>query len=152
MWSLLTLLLSAHVHGEGNLSVAIEKNQLKIEFSIPGDEMPGLKKRPQSEADLKIFDAELTKEANEKAWFVLSNKACERKSLQVKTIASGSSGHFDYHREELFDCPSGVGESTLQLGFWGALPAIKKVRVLILKEQGQKSLVLKPSDSALSLR
>lgn len=151
MWTFLAFLLSAHVHGEANLSVTVEKDQLKIEFSLPGDEIPGLKNRPQNESDLKAFDAQLTKEAESQLWFSVLPQTCERKSLQVKTRSSGSSGHFDYHREEVFRCASGVGEAWLQIEFWKKLPAIKKLRALILKEEGQKSLVLKPSDSKLYL-
>jgi hypothetical protein len=152
MWTFIAFLLSAHVHGEANISVTIEKEQLKIEFSLPGDEIPGLKKRPQNESDLKIFDAQLTQEAEGQHWFSVSPPSCIRKSIQVKTRSSGSTGHFDYHLEMIFNCASDVEKAQLYLEFWKKLPAIKKLRALILKEEGQRSVVLKPGDSKLYLK
>lgn len=153
----LLLLLTAHVHGQGQLSLVATGNELRLELIVPGDDIAPSDRKFENTDELSQYWLNRVSDSH---WFVLDPGAqCVRDQLKVEVHYQDKRpnnhprrDHYDLLFSMNHQCKDLSKSPQLQLNVWSEMKRIHKLNVLLLQEGAQRSLVLKSSDTQLSLR
>lgn len=145
---------NAHVHGVGDISIAFDATQGKLEFESPADSTVGFEHNPKNleqkkkladtlellktkMTDMVVFDRELKCAFTSK----IADFEIEKGSNHASTRA-----HFD------IVCAKSPKGSTLGLKFTHLFPKLKKVTVQILVDDLQKSVTVDKDSISVDLK
>jgi len=86
--------LGPHVHGHGTLAIAIEANDVQMEFSAPGMDIVGFEHEAETERQKKAVEAALADLKEPLKLFALPEPAeCTVTSADVKVVAGEHEDH-----------------------------------------------------------
>jgi hypothetical protein len=169
--------LGAHVHGAGDLDIAIEGQRLVMEFRAPGADIVGFEgeaKAPEAKAALAAAIATLEKPL---ALFVPPEAAkCTLVSAKVtvgdgeddhagsaedkpgapQAEASQHAGHADHDHSDFsaayeLTCADPAKLTTFDLAYFKAFPRAQKVAVQVITVSGQGAFDVTPAKPVLDL-
>jgi hypothetical protein len=147
--------LSAHVHGEAVLNIALESAEhLSIELHIPGESVIGFEYKPKTEADKK---KQAAIEAKIKSDFMTTlgfptNARCEAHGAPSHSIAYEGDHHSEWKIALEVHCHEGIADKTLNVDFTKLFNKIETLRVQLIGDELQKALTLKAGKGAIELK
>ena len=143
----------AHVHGVGELSIAIENSKLTFAFQVPTESVFGFETEPKTkEQKTKKEEALTLLRTTASNLFQLNESlACIWATQKVDVIKSGESGHQDLQAEWTATCTKTPVGTELKIHLGSAFPRIERLKVNVLKDAGQTSTTLKSGKGMLKL-
>jgi G3E family GTPase len=85
LWPLVSMSAEKHVHGEAELFIAIEDNQVLLEFQSPADNIIGFEHAPATELQFSQLENSLKKLKDHKYLAAFKEGACQQISAEVKS-------------------------------------------------------------------
>ena len=148
--------LGAHAHGQGKLSIALEKRTLEMELEVPGSDIVGFEheaKTAEQKAAIAKARATLSKPM---ALFKLADAAqCKQTSAKVKLEAGGdhdhdhapapkgaakpaeAAQHSEFHAEYTFSCARPELLLVIDADYFKLFPAAQGLEVSLIGPKGQ---------------
>ena len=91
----------AHVHGVGAINIAVEKDELELEFKIPSESLVGFEWKPKTDAERKAIDDALALLRDpSKVLELPENAKCEVHEVEAEWEASDDHGHDDHGHDD----------------------------------------------------
>ena len=146
--------LGAHTHGQGKLSIAIERRTLEMELEAPGSDIVGFEheaKTGEQKAAMTKARATLSKPLG---LFKLPEAAgCKQTAAKVKLVAGGghdhahekkgaakpdaSATHSEFHAEYTFACSKPELLQAIDVDYFKIFPAAQSLEVSLIGPKGQ---------------
>jgi len=152
-----------HVHGTGELHVAVENNDLDIEFHSPLHNLLGFEHAPRTDTQRAAVKAMLARLNKPEALFRLPkaasctagpvhvdsplDEAPEAPSKSAKAVPKGGDGddHADLTATFSFVCASMDKLDSIEVAIFGAFPGTKTLKAEIIGPRGQSAATLSPT-------
>lgn len=127
---------AAHVHGFAEFNIAIDGDDMQIEFSSPADSILGFEYEPSTSTERKAMTEAIAILRDPSNLFVLpSNAACRLQEVEAERHADDEK-HSEFHAHYHFVC-NGSWPETISLKLFETWPRIEEVRVQALTPGGQ---------------
>ena len=156
----------AHVHGEAELTLAIEANKLFINFLTPADSLLGFEHKAETADQIKKIEDVRVKLSQIDTILTLSKLECELSNnennlntLLAKEphlgLVEHKHEHHDHvkHTELSFSytlmCEKLSEMNTATINLFEQFEEIKKIRTLWISEKGQGAVTLTPNNNTL---
>ncbi len=162
---------SAHVHGFASINLAIDDEELEIEFVSPAESIVGFEYEPSNAAERKaVADAIALLRDPAKLFVLPASAGCELNEVEAEQHAEDEHGEHDEHDDEHAHEDSDAGEShsefhahyhfeckntaieTIDLRLFETWPRIAEVRVQALTPRGQTGGNIDASDPVIRLQ
>ncbi len=162
---------TAHVHGEAELTLAVESNKLLINFLTPADSLLGFEHKAETAEQVKKIEDVRTKLSQIDTILTLSKMKCEisnnennLNTLLAKGSHSTLGKHKDEHEHEhhvehtelsfsyTLMCEKLSEVNTATINLFEQFEEINKVRTLWISEKGQGAVTLTPNNNTLKLK
>lgn len=149
-----------HVHGEGRLNLAAERNEIEIEVTLPGADVVGFEHEAESPADKKAVAAALAKLKDGGALFRFPAAAgCKLEKAEAELEGHGQMehGHKEHaHREGRkdegehgefrahyhFECANLAAATHVDVGLFKAFSSLKEIEAATVTARGQGAQAL----------
>ena len=148
---------SAHEHGVGTLSIAVEGHDVEIELTVPGSDVVGFEHIPSSESERQavITGVEILRDVN--GIVVLTPKAkCRVEDVEVDSglMEDKKDDHKEVHSEFVahyhFHCDNPKQLTSATLGFFKAFPSAHELEAKWITPRGQGAAELIAKSSSLT--
>ena len=165
----------AHEHGHGQLNLALDGQQLLIEFQAPAADLVGFEKTATTAQEKQHYAKALARLRQGATLFTLpAEAACTLKEQQVGAHADGEtasgetshqgheehdkhdqheahdeSGHSDIHAEYHFECKEPQKLTSLAVTLFAAYPSLEKLSVQTILPDTPSSIELTPANPTL---
>lgn len=158
------LAAEAHVHGQANLSVAVDGDTLTIMLESPTDSLVGFEHAPRNAKERAAID-KMKLALNQPADLFRPTLAAGCKSTRVKLESSlfeadqdddhhkhhkGHEGHADLDGEFVFQCAQPKHLHDLDVRLFERFPSMKKLNVEVAGPKGQKAVQLNATQHKVS--
>ncbi len=165
---------AAHVHGVGEINVAIEGSQMEIEIEGPGANFVGFEHAARTVEERSAVRAAEQRLRQPMTLLVLPQAArCALQEVDLSIPAgamtgpnrSGKHGHDDDHKHNhdnghddwraryVFACTAPAALSSIRTAPWfTAFPNTRELRAQVISGFGQSGLTLTPAQSRIVLR
>ncbi|MCF3629714.1 DUF2796 domain-containing protein [Thalassospiraceae bacterium LMO-SO8] len=139
-----------HEHGVGQLSLAVEGNEVEIEITAPGADIVGFEHAAETEADRAALAAAAARLKDAVALFHFPPRAaCRLEEAEVHSaLLDGAHGHEKGHDQKTeahaefrahyhFRCADPAALSHVDLGYFTAFPAARELEARTITAKGQ---------------
>lgn len=149
----------AHVHGVGQLNIALDGTQLEIELDSPAANLVGFEHAPRNAAEQVQLDQALAKLRDGQDLFILPvAAACRLQEIKVAEEGAehqengdeASNHHADISGLYRFHCDTPSALTGIDVRLFQRFPAIEKLEVQLIGPHGQRGTELTPQASHLS--
>ena len=136
---------TAHVHGVGELNIAVESSRIVLAFESPSESIYGFESEAKTAKQKKIKDEKLTilKTDMGKIFQIDADLKCDWKVEKVGVVQEGEVGHQNVRAEWIATCEKSPMGRSLKIDFGSSFSRLKSLKVNVLKDSGQKSTTLK---------
>jgi hypothetical protein len=155
----------AHVHGVATLQIAIDRNELTLEFSTPLDNLVGFEHAPRNDKQKAAVQRMAERLRQAESLFVPSAQAqCSRHSLKLdspvidpallsgtgstsayaKGVVKGKDSHASLTAEVVFRCRQPQHLSAVEVKAFDAFAGLKRVDVQVAGANKQAAAKLTP--------
>lgn len=137
--------LGAHVHGEGDLAVAVEASgRLIAEIQSPGDSFFGFEGEPRNAQQRRAVEQARTVLMNGAGLLRFNGEAdCRFQGAEI--TEDGHGGHSDIRVAYQFQCARPDRISRLETALFDAFPRLHEMHGIYLSPRGQDAFELTPS-------
>lgn len=144
-----------HEHGHGHMNVVLDGGQLMIELELPGADVVGFERLPQTPAEKKVLASAARTLKDGAALFVPSAAAgCTLESAEVSSAMLdgyiGADGHADFDLGYRFRCAHPAKLDGIDVRLFAHFPGSHALDVQAIGLRGQSGAELTPSASYLS--
>ena len=154
----------AHEHGHGQLNLALDGQQLLIEFQAPAADLVGFEKTATTAQEQQHYAEALARLRQGATLFSLpAEAACTLKAQQVgahhdddEVTATSASPkpheeheHSDIHAEYRFECQAPQQLTSVTVTLFGAYPSLEKLSVQAIVPGTPSSAELTPANPTL---
>lgn len=145
-----------HAHGEGELNVAIDGNEVVVELTAPGSDIVGFEHKPSTDADRKAVAAAAAMLKDGGALFAFPDKAgCKMQDADVhsdlmKDDQHDHGEHAEFRAHYRFRCETPGALSHVDVGYFKAFPRARELDVQLITPKGQGAAELTASSSRLT--
>jgi hypothetical protein len=146
----------AHVHGTGELAVAIDGNMLQIDLDSPLDNLLGFEHAPRDEKEKRALQAMSDKLQQAGSLFVPTAAArCVAQPTQMtppffEAAGKKNDGHADVEATLSFRCEAPAALKDIDVKLFEAFPALHKLNVQLATPHGQSAATLTASQHKLA--
>lgn len=142
----------SHVHGQGQVNVAIQGKRGQIEFRAPAEALFGFEYEARSKADKRKKDKAL-KALDEKIseMIVLDENARCQIRKEISEVIQGRK-HIDVEVEYIIECEAPLAGTSIEFNFKKVFPRLKKVKVDLIADDVQKSLETTKNGESIELK
>ncbi|MCP4935057.1 MAG: DUF2796 domain-containing protein [bacterium] len=149
--------LDAHIHGHGELNMALEGNKLNMELHVPGKDIVGFEHEPNTKEQWAAIGKARSTLAHGLKLFILPKAAqCKQISSTVNyTHDEGEDSKHDEHDKEhketvegkehgefkgnyVLKCAAPEKLTSIQFDFFAQFPGSKELVVTLITEKSQK--------------
>lgn len=157
-----------HVHGEGRLNLAAEKNEVEIEVTLPGADVVGFEHEAESPEDKKAVATALAKLKDGAALFRFPAAAgCKLEKAEAELegmdghghkehghkehghkdrahqeVRKGEGGHGEFKAHYHFECAALSAATHVDVGLFKAFPSLKEIEAATVTAKGQGAQAL----------
>ena len=165
-WCLLAAPLAAlahgaHEHGAATLDIAIEANQIVVQFQSPLDNLVGFERAPRTDAErqrandavARLKDGERMFQFDPAAGCKLARSSIDSPALGLGIAADGAAppvGHADLFASWEFNCRDAAQATQVDVGLFAFNP-LKRVRVQLALPKAQAQRELKRPNNRIVL-
>jgi len=152
--------LGAHAHGQGKLSIALEKRSVEIELEAPGSDIVGFEHEARTAEQKKAISQARVGLKNGLGLFKPAEAAgCKQVSSKVAVVGGGghsdhdghahgsekpraenkpaAASHSEFHVEYTFSCAKPEALKSLQVEYFKSFPAAQSLEVSLIGSSGQ---------------
>ncbi|NNC99611.1 MAG: DUF2796 domain-containing protein [Gammaproteobacteria bacterium] len=161
----ITKQLDAHSHGEAQISIAIDGDQIFLTLVSPAANLVGFEHSPKNAEQREHADTtqhtlsdytnlyELPADTNCEVAEKSVQWTFDRDSNNEKHTehADTPSGHSEFEAEFLLTCENSAGINTIGVRLFEQFPAIERIRVEVLFDSSQIVEVLTPAKNTVKL-
>jgi hypothetical protein len=150
----------AHVHGAGQLSIAVDGNLIEVELSAPLDSLVGFERPPRTEREKKAVDAMRARFMKPDTLFSPTTAAgctaapakLSAPVLDAKEAKPGKTedGHAELQAMIAFRCESAAALKDIEVRLFDAFSGLHKLSVQVASPRGQRSATLTPKRRVIS--
>ena len=146
--------LPTHIHGEGQIDLAIDGKNLMMELEIPTESFLGFEHKASTEKEIntvKVVEAKF-KHPQETILMLDSNIRCNIGLLNIENVADEL--HSEYHVEMNLSCDQELGNHEATLVMFQTFKRLKKLKLNILRINGNvevKEITAQSSDLKFKL-
>lgn len=151
------LAAEAHVHGQANLSIAIDGGTLTLLLESPTDSLVGFEHAPRTPKERAAVAAmKQSLEQADKLFLPTPAAACKLTSVALESPLLGSApepgheGHADLDGDFVFQCAQPRQLRGLDVRLFERFPGMKTLNVEIAGPAGQKATKLSATQSKVS--
>jgi hypothetical protein len=139
-----------HVHGEGKLDVAIDKDIITLNLELPLDVAVGFERPPKNEKEkLLLADAEkVLKDANA-LWTTTSAARCALRSAEVGMPKFTGGEHADVDARYVFRCANPVVLKSVETSLFKHFKRLYRLETQRVGPTGQGAQRLSPQQPIL---
>jgi Protein of unknown function (DUF2796) len=161
----------AHVHGVGEINIAVEGTKATVEFRAPAESVMGFEHEAKSESDKKKRDAALEQLRAKRDQMVLFDATLGCKSSDVKTVIvepkedntkaqtgknaqkdqKKSGEHREVHGTFSVACDKPLAGSRVRFGVSKIFRDIQEIKVQVLGDSGQSGAMIKKDKGDVKL-
>ncbi|MEW8508139.1 MAG: DUF2796 domain-containing protein [Candidatus Thiodiazotropha sp.] len=147
----------AHVHGEAQLLLAIEGDDLEIELHSPAMNIVGFEHRPANAAQKQAVESAIDTLKQPGLVFNIPTVAkCETVSVEVETPLAEDDGHDDEDHTNFtghyrFRCAAISRLQGIEVKLLKHFPGIEVIDVQSISKRGQQQIDLTPEQNMLAL-
>lgn len=148
--------LGAHVHGQGQLDIAIEDGRIAMELEAPGADIAGFEHAASTDADKAARDKALTVLRDGIALFKFPREAdCKLSKAEANLEAPDDHGgdahknadgakaeHSAFHAEYIFTCAVPAKLDAIATAYFTTFPKAQSLTVNIVAPKGQSQMQL----------
>ncbi|MBW3164053.1 ZrgA family zinc uptake protein [Ferrimonas balearica] len=143
---------AAHVHGEGELTLIQEGNEVMVGLALPTDSLWGFERAPQNDDERALVKQVLGQLTAGHRFFVLSSGAdCEPSRVEITPPAgledASASGHMELEAQWFWTCQGSV--DALEVPLFKHYPDIHRLTLQRLTEQGSGGAELTPNSPSV---
>jgi len=168
-----------HENGAAQLHLAVEKSEVEIELTLPGDDAVGFEHAAESAEDRRAVDAAMKTLRDGAALFLFPAAAgCKLEKTEVNLLTGSKehegehekehgkdhvhekaekheheheheSGHTAFRAHYHFHCDAPAQARSVDLRVFTAFPTLREVRALTLSAAGQGAMELTPRATSL---
>ena len=143
---------SAHEHGAATLDIAVEANQIVVQFQSPLDNLVGFERAPRTDAErqragdavARLKDGERMFQFTPAAGCKLARSSIDSPALGLGIAADGAAppvGHADLFASWEFNCRDAAQAMQVDVGLFAFNPLKRvKVQLALPKAQAQREL------------
>jgi hypothetical protein len=151
---------STHVHGFVSINLAIDDEELQIEFVSPAESIVGFEYAPSNATERKAVADAIELLRDPAKLFVLPADKDEHAKHgedehdnddHAHEVSEAGEGHSEFHAHYHFDCKNTAIE-TIELRVFETWPRIEEVRVQALTPRGQFGGNIVTSDPVIRLQ
>ncbi len=130
----------SHVHGQGQVNIAIQGKRGQIEFRAPAEALFGFEHEARSKADKRKKDQALKSLDERMSEMVVLDESsrCQIRK-EISEVIQGRK-HIDVEAEFIIECENPLAGSSIELNFRKVFPRLKKVKVDLIADDVQKSI------------
>lgn len=151
----------AHVHGVGQLDVAVEATRVSFYLDTPLDSLLGFEHAPRSDAERQQADAMVARlRAAGKIFRIDSAAGCALSKVTLRSAALGlgtaaaapaKEGHAELTGEFEFSCKAGIRAAFVEVGLFEAFAPLKRLELQLVSPKGQMKATLQRPASRVAL-
>lgn len=163
----------AHVHGEANMTLVRDGNQIVIQLKSPAFNLTGFEHQPKDDKERAMVNATAHQLKQFDSLFKLPKQAgCKLQTAKVdsilmdkehaghnhnhdhdhdKTSGATAHAHADFYVDYELNCQQPEQLKTLQVMIFKPFPAIEKVRLQWVLESGQGAAIATPKSATVSM-
>ena len=146
----------AHVHGESKVKLAIEGNDVEIEFESPAHDIVGFESMPKTTKQRAAVDAAVAALKKGEALFRLTPGAgCKLREAEVETPLAESGRkearkhaeeeeHSEFHAHYRFRCAQPERLKGVEVLLFDSFRTMREIEVSAILPGGQRAASLKP--------
>ncbi len=158
---------AAHVHGKGQLLVAMEGDTLEIEFLSPAMNIVGFEHQPTNESQAHAVEKAIAILKQPDKLFSLSAAAgCKSASVEVESSLTGhehhkysdkdhkeehEEDHSDFDGHYRFQCSNPTTLKRIEVKIFGFFPGTEIIEAQSISTHGQQTIDLSPGNNILEL-
>lgn len=152
--------LHAHVHGQAQIQIAVEKTQLLMNFSSPLYNFLGFERRAHNDKEKQMIEQLRQQAQNPLYWFSLPASAqcrlvtmhLDAPLLDSNTAPSTSQEkpHGNLRFEADFECKKPEEFKQLQIRLFESFNEIKRLKLTVIQDQKQISRTLSNGDTLVT--
>lgn len=141
-----------HVHGQGQVNIAIQGKRGQIEFRAPAEALFGFEHEARSKADKRKKDQAL-RALDEKMseMVVLDDSLRCNIRKEISEVIQGRK-HIDVEAEFVIECENPLAGSSIEFNFRKVFPRLKKVKVDLIADDVQKSMETTKNGESVELK
>lgn len=156
----------AHVHGAGELNIAVDEQQITIAFESPTESIYGFETEAKTKEQKKAKEEKLSflRSQIEKVFQTEAQLQCSWKASKVEVVKEdeeeedhdehadeAQAEHRSLEAEWIATCKKSPSGSILKIDFGSQFPRLKSLKVNVLKDASQKSSSLKSGAGEVKL-
>jgi hypothetical protein len=150
-----------HVHGAASLQVAVDGNQLLLDFSSPLDNLVGFEHAPRTARQKQAWQQVQEKLRQPQTLFALpAAAACVPQPAQISNPAAMEAGgashrhggrdqHASLEASYSFQCAAPAALRTIEVKLFATFPRLRRLQVELVTPGGQRAARLTPADNLL---
>ncbi|NCA69155.1 MAG: DUF2796 domain-containing protein [Sphingobacteriia bacterium] len=151
----------AHVHGMAHLNIAIAGAQVLVELTSPAATMVGFERAPRTQEERETLALARENLLAGDAMIRFSTRAaCRLLNVELDTDLAahghdhdhhdGDERHADLHVSYRFECDQPAALDSAALGLFAGFPALERVLVQYVMDEGQGGAELTPGQPVVS--
>lgn len=148
---------SAHVHGEAQLNIAVDGQEVFAEFTAPAIDVVGFEHVARDAAEQNAVANAIEALKSPETLFVFSGSDCvlsrvDAASEGLLTADEAAEGHAEFEASYVFHCDTVDDLTMIDLGFFDIWPSLKEMEVVFLGVDTQLSLEMTPAFHQIDLK
>ena len=138
-----------HVHGEGRLDVAVDKENLSLNLELPLDVAVGFERKPKNDKEKATLEAagKILQDAGF-LWVVNPSAGCQLISAQVG-LPKFDGGHADIDASYTYRCANPSDLKTIATSLFKSFKRLYRLEVQHVGDKGQGAIRLTPKNPEL---
>lgn len=138
-----------HVHGEGRLDVAVDKENLSLNLELPLDVAVGFERKPKNDKEKATLEAaeKILQEAGV-LWVINPSAGCQFISAQVG-LPKFDGGHADIDASYAYRCANPLDLKTIETSLFKSFKRLYRLEVQHVGPKGQGVVRLTPKNPEL---
>lgn len=150
----------AHVHGQVLANVAVQGNQLSVQFEMPLDSLLGFEHRPRTEAQRQAAQAAVQQLKQAATWLkpdaaarcTLSSSEVDAQALEPAKPGAKEPAHADVDARYEFTCAAPEQLAGLDIGLMNSFKRIQRLEVQVAGAKTQSKQTLRSPSTRVRLR
>jgi len=145
----------AHVHGEAEITLILQDDELAINFESPAVNLVGFEHQPENDQQRKVLDTALVDLRNPISWLQFDGSNCDLVSATVKTSLDSTheqKGHAEFSAEYLFQCRQANNLNSLLVTLQSNYPSVEHINVQWIINGKQGATELEADNQRISFR
>lgn len=144
---------AAHVHGEAELNLVVDGQQLLVEFISPLENLLGFEHAPQTAEQKQAYQDLQQQLTDYRSLFTLTNAECVQTEQHSEApFADEHAGHAEWHGEYHLQCTEFGNDASLEPQLFSSYPGVEKLSIQLISAKGQSQFIVSKDNDRIPLQ